>query len=454
MTSITRQFSQYLAALGKENFSSEVVLKVKHCLIDYLAAAWCARNDSLGESYRLLALQLGSRGMHGIIGGSTTCEAFATFANGALGHVREVDDLHRDSTMHVGITVFPPLLALAQTEGFDASRFIAAVVVGYEAAIRIGQTLGREHYATFHTTATAGTFGAAAACASYLGLDPGKMTDALGHAGSQAAGLWQFLSDGALGTKPLHAGKAAMNGLIAARLAADGVEGASHILEGAKGFGKIAAPNADWQKVLENIGSEPYMIEEICFKNYPCCGQTHSMLDALRIIMHENNLSGEDITHVHVLAYRQAMDLTSNPDPQTLGQARFSLPFCMGILLSSGDLFFNDINEQALRDASIRSQSKKISMEFDEEVDKLFPQTRPCIVIVTDIKGRKYIKRNLYRRGDPELPMTTQDMEKKFESLTSGILSPEAAKAVLDWAENIERQTEIPEFVFSGNVRH
>ena len=446
--SITETLASFLAGIEAQNLPSNTVDKLRDCLIDYLGAVWFAKTDPLGAQYRELATTM-SPGKHPIIGGGACTEPFAAFANAALGHVREVDDLHRGSTMHVGITVFPVLFALAFTEGFDSKRWIASAASGYEAGIRVGQTFGREHYARFHTTATAGTFAAAAAAARYLGLSAEATADALGHAGTQAAGLWQFLSDGALGTKPLHPGKAALNGLIAARLAQKGIAGARHIIEGEKGLAGFAAPTADLSAITSDMG-DPYMVDSICFKNYPCCGQTHSMLDALRMLMLEHGLTGRDIAMVEARVYQQALDLTSNPDPQTLGEARFSLPFCMGIVLEKGYLGFNDINDDALRDKAVRLQSRKVRMVFDAEVDKLFPKTRPCRIIITTTNGQIFEKTNLYRRGDPEFPMQLKDVEAKFLSVTDGILCENAQRAILNWAENLKDQTKLPCVVYSG----
>ncbi len=445
---ITEQLACFLVGIEAQKLPQSTTQKVRDCLIDYLGATWFATGDPLGVQYRELATALSS-GAIPLIGGGACSEPFAAFANAALGHVREVDDLHRGSTMHVGITVFPVLFALAATEGFDSSRWTAAAVSGYEAGIRIGQTFGREHYARFHTTGTAGAFAAAAAAARYLGLSADQTADALGHAGTQAAGLWQFLCDGALGTKPLHPGKAALNGLLAARLAQKGVAGARRILEGEKGLAGFSAPHAVLSDITRDMGN-PYMIESICFKNYPCCGQTHSMLDALLMLMREHALTGKDIVKVEARVYQQALDLTSNPDPGTLGEARFSLPFCMGIMLAKGHLGFNDLSEEVLKDETVRTESRKVHMTFDPEIDKLFPQTRPCRIIIRTKDNNTFEKTNLFRRGDPELPMTLEDVETKFKSVTDGILSRRDQEEILSWAKSLKDQTSIPNVIYSG----
>lgn len=448
--SITETLASHLALIRYDMLSEKAIQKARHCLIDYLGACWNAQTDSLTHIYRRLASDLGGEGDYHIFGSGKTSIGFAALANGAIGHIKEVDDLHRGSTMHVGITVFPALLAVAEQIGFNGVRFIESTVAGYEAAIRIGEALGREHYKIFHTTGTAGTFGAAVAVGKYLGLTAEQLVDALGHAGTQAAGLWQFLSDGDLQAKALHPGKAAQNGLIAAWLSKLGVSGARNILEGEKGFARIAAPKADLAGVVEGLGNGKFKIEDICFKNYPTCGQTHSMLDALRMIMRREHLTGIKIKSVEARVYQQALDLCSNRNPINIAQGRFSLPYCMGIMLAKGDLTFSDMNEELLSDLLVRAELEKVSMKYDPEVDALFPKTRPCVVVVTTNDNKRFEMKNLYRRGDPELPMSDEDVRSKFVSLTQQTLGRAVQEKILKWALNLENEAEVCQAVFSG----
>ena len=168
---------------------------------------------------------------------TTTSPFFAALVNGAASHVVEQDDLHNSSVFHPGTVVFPAVLAAAQDIGASGRALITASVVGYEAGVRCGEFLGRSHYKVFHTTGTAGTIAAAAGVAQLVGLDGSRMQHALGSAGSQAAGVWEFLRDAA-DSKQLHTGKAAANGLLAAYVARDGLTGARRIFEGAQGMGR------------------------------------------------------------------------------------------------------------------------------------------------------------------------------------------------------------------------
>ncbi len=186
-----------------------------------------------------------------LISRRSTSPLFAALVNAASSHYAEQDDVHNGSVFHPGTVVFPPALAIAQALRCPGREMLAAVVAGYEVGIRVGEFLGRSHYKTFHTTGTAGTLAAAAAAGRLLRLTPAQMLDAFGSAGTQAAGLWEFLRDAA-DSKQLHAAKAAADGLLAAYLARDGFTGAKRILEGAQG---MADGNVDGRRRCEAHGS-------------------------------------------------------------------------------------------------------------------------------------------------------------------------------------------------------
>src|SRR6185295_16403667 len=150
--------------------------------------------------------------------------AGAALANGVASHILELDDVHKGSTLHAAAPIIPAALAVAEREHASGRAFLLAVALGYEAALRVGEAVNPSHYRFWHPTGTAATFGAAVAAGSLLGLPSAKMLDALGSAGTQAAGLWEFNADGAM-SKHLHPGKAAFNGVLAADLARLGFSG-------------------------------------------------------------------------------------------------------------------------------------------------------------------------------------------------------------------------------------
>ena len=206
--------------------------------------------------------------------------------------------------------------------------------------------------------------------------------------------------------KPLHPAKAAQNGLQAACLAEAGVEAALHIFEGDKGFCALAAPKPDHEKLIRDLG-RVFKIEEVNFKGYPTCGQTHSMLDALESLMRSEGVSAEEVESVEAHVYRRAIDIAGIPEPSTLEEAKFSNQFCLAFMLVHGALTFSNFTADALRDDAVREMSRRVSLVFDPEMDAGFPASRPCRVLMRCRDGRVLSRENRFRKGDPETPMDT-----------------------------------------------
>ena len=248
------------------------------------------------------------------------------FLAAALSHITETDDLHRSSVTHPGCVVIPTALLLTRETGGTGAQALGAVLAGYEAVLRVGEALGEEHYRIFHNTATAGVFGSAAAACAVLDLDEDAWVWALGNAGTQASGLWQFSEDASM-SKHLHAGSAATAGLRAALLAARGFTGPSEILEGRKGFFRALCPDP----VPEAITAEApgWKLPETSMKPYPCCRHTHPAVDAaleLRRSLRgpvEGDLTPDRVASIEIRTYPAALDLTDRPRPTTPYAATF-----------------------------------------------------------------------------------------------------------------------------------
>src|SRR5699024_2356215 len=190
---------------------------------------------------------------------------------------------------------------------------ITAVVIGYEVCYRIGEAVTPSHYYHWHNTATCGTFGAAAAAAKLLDLDEEQTVHALGNAGTQAAGLWEFIEDGAM-TKQLHPGKAAMNGVISATLARKGFTGASKILEGRRRFFEAMSEGYDQSRITHDLFNV-FKIMENSFKVHASCRHTHSAMDLMVDLRKERKIVSKEVDHIVVRTYQVALNITDNNDP-------------------------------------------------------------------------------------------------------------------------------------------
>lgn len=434
--------AEYVYGLEFDKIPEQTVLKTKHCLADWLAAVFSSAGNSLSKTYADFALSLGGQGHSSVIGRKEkTNFPWAAFANGCLGHIMEVDDGHRMSIMHIGTVVFPVVFAYGEQNGANGKKMIEAAVCGYDLAIRTGECLGKDHYSRWHTTSTAGTFGAAAAAAKMLGLSVDEIVNTLGHAGTQAAGLWQFLEDGAVSAKPFHPGKAAFNGILAAELAFRGIEGASRIFEGEKGFCRSVSSECHLDALIKDLG-QVYKIDEVNFKGYPTCGQTHTVIDGVKKIMAEEAIFPEEIEEIEARVYQKAIEVAGIENPQSLEEAKFSNAFCVASLLIKGDITFTNLSEGDLLNPRIRTLMSKVVLVADPELEKLFPECRPCEVTIRLKSGKIMKAENRFRKGDPENPMDRKMISRKFEELTENILSQNERDGILEWVYDVDSMKE------------
>ena len=367
--------------------------------LDAVANAVAGRNTEAGR--KLLQWGAGQ-------GGDAGRRAFVT---GGLVHILETDDLHRASVTHPGCVVVPAALAVAERQGSSGIDMLKAVLHGFEAMCRIGMAVGPAHYRMWHNTSTCGPFGSAMATASLLDLSDGQAVHALGNAGTQSSGLWQFLQTGAM-SKHLHAGRAAEAGIVAADLAALDFTGAPAILEGDKGFFAAACPDADPAAVVAKPGS-PWQLTSTSIKPWPCCRHTHPAIDAA-LELH-NELAGQGIESVTVQTYQAAMDICDRPQPKGEYEARFSLQHCVAVALDAGSVGFGSFTRE-VRERLARLRGC-IDMSVEEPYLSGYPASWGSGVTVETKDGRTLSSRRSAAKGDPEMALTDQEMTARAEML-------------------------------------
>ncbi|MSR35833.1 MAG: MmgE/PrpD family protein [Gemmatimonadetes bacterium] len=352
------------------------------------------------------------------------------FLAAALAHVTETDDLHRASITHPGTVVVPTAVLLGRQLGVGGKAVLTAILAGYEVMLRVGEALGPRHYKIFHNTATAGVFGSAAAAASLLELSDEQWTWALGNAGTQAAGLWQFNEDATM-SKPLHTGHAASAGLRAARLAREGFTGPARILEGNRGFFRGLCPDPNPDAVLRPASG--WKLHETSLKPYASCRHTHPVVDAaleLRDQLAGTSFPGND-TRVAIESYAVAVGLNDDPDPGSPYAAQFSLQFCAATALLHGAPGLAAFEPAALQDADLRALLLRTSVAEDRALSAVYPASWGGTVEVTH-GGRAYRATRSAALGDPELPLSDAALDVKVRGLLEfGGLSAEAADRLL-----------------------
>lgn len=438
MQVVTATFARFAAGLTCESLPEEARIAAHRVLLDWLGNAYTGVATGAGRMVHDVVVEEGGVPEATLIGfGARSSALNAALVNGATSHVGEYDDIYRSAIYHPGSPTIAAVLAVAEKLHADGKRLIAGIVAGYEVGTRIGEAIMPFHYRYWHITGTAGTFGAAAAAGNLLGLSEEQMTWALGSAGSQAAGLWQFLEDGQMMTKPLHTAKAASNGVLAALLAKRGFNGATRILEGEKGF--CAATSTAWSfdKVLPTLG-EHYNVVDTTFKAYPSCGHTHPAIDATFGILGSHGVRPEEVESILVRTYSVAHDIAGNPNPETTYQAKFSIPYCVAIALRFGRVGTAEFAQERVVDPETVALMWRVKVEPDPELSAIAPAKRPAIVRITTRSGQSYSHRVDFRKGDPENPPTQQELEDKFRDLASATLSAEEAEATLRAIARVE----------------
>lgn len=344
-------------------------------------------------------------------------------AMGGCMHVLEVDDLHRGSVTHPGCVVIPAALALAGEAKGDA--FLRAVLQGFEAVCRVGMSVGPAHYKVWHNTATCGPFGAAMAAAALLELDDEAAVHALGNAGTQSAGLWEFLNTGAM-SKHLHAGRAAEAGVVAAELAAGGFTGPPAILEGPQGFYAGACPDPDPGAVLRHPDSR-WQVHATSIKPWPSCRHTHPVIDAALEI--SARVDADAIAWVEASTYRAAVDVCDRPLPASPYEAKFSLQHCIAAALVDGAVGFGSFEAEAR--ARLSPLRSKVRVGAGEPYASDYPAAWGGEVTAMLADGSRVSAARRQCKGDPEAALDRDGMADKARELMrfGKVADPEAVVA-------------------------
>jgi 2-methylcitrate dehydratase PrpD len=363
---LTRTLAERAVAVTYKALPDEVRELARQCILDYLGVGLAGADDELARILLEELAEAGGKAQAGVIGHAARLPALsAALVNGAVAHALDYDDVNLAMPGHVSVAILPALLALAEERQASGKAVIAAFVAGYETCCRIGMALRPGHYTRgFHATGTVGAFGAAAACAHLLGLDAEATARALGIAGTQSAGLKsQF------GTmcKPFHAGKAAQNGLLAARLAARGFSSRPDLVECEQGFAATHAPEFHPEKALADPKRGFHIFNNL-FKYHAACYMTHAPIECGRQLR-ERGVTPGDIAAIRLKAH-QAIDKVCNiPAPTDGLEAKFSLRQTVAMALSGVDTASLGVYSVATAtDPGLMALRERVNFDFREDM--------------------------------------------------------------------------------------
>ena len=437
----TKTLAKFSSKLKFEDLPPDTVRMAKQCVLDWMGVAIRGSQEQPAQILQKTILAADKGSGASVMGGTRRCASAmnAAFLNGAASHTLDFDDLHNASLIHIATIVVPPAFAVAEAERKGGRDVIAATVAGYEVAGRVGEAVVPESYYFWHTTATVGAIAAGAAAARALGLDEEQMVHALGNAGTQAAGLWEFVKEGAM-SKPLHTGKACYGGVLSAYLAQSGFTGATHILEGEKGFCKAMLAEPHFCKLTENLG-KGYKIDENSFKPYPCCKHSHAAIYAALSLMQRHGFGTDEVEKATILVNAITDSLINNPSPQTAYGCKFSIQYCVACALQYGEVGLEQFERTAMTDAAVRSLMEKISVRQDKDVQAIYDadSTKLASKVVVELKNGDIVEETVeYPKGDPANPMTLEDSRDKFCSLVIPVLGDNRAQQLANLVGGLE----------------
>jgi 2-methylcitrate dehydratase PrpD len=440
---ITRELAEYCGKLTFQQLPEEVIDKAKYRFLDFITVAYRgSREDSSQTMFRFVR-EMG-RGEGVIIG--TRAKAphlYAALANGTSSHATELDDVDNEASLHPGVAVFPSALATGEMVRAPGKNFILAVVLGYEVMVRLGRALGPEnsYKRGFHPTGTCGTFGSSVASSKILGLREEGFLNAIGISGSQASGSMEYLAQGAW-TKRFHAGWAAHSGMVAALLSQKGFTGPSSMIEGRDGFLHAYSNGADPSRVLEGIGSN-FEILRTSVKPHACCRYMQPPIDGVLKIVNENNLRPEQVEKIKVGVLRAGAHLVAEPieskvEPQSIVDAQFSMPFGAAVAVVHRKAGLKEFQLSVIQSQSVREVMKRVECIIDPDLERTFPKQWRATAEILTKEGKRYFTTIDYPKGDPENPLSWEELIERFHDLTGRIMTKDRRLKIVDEVRRFE----------------
>jgi len=425
----TEKLAEFVAGLKTEAVPAPVLASARACVLDLLGAAAAGWRGLGPRAARAAAARLFAPGPASVWFSDIRLEpAGAALANCAAASALDLDDGHRAAGGHPGASIIPASLAVAQETKASGREFLAAVVIGYEVAVRVGAGRDLSRLDTFSTGRWC-NFGAAAAAGWLRRLEPAKLAQALALAGVHgpnlsAAGYSRVMGNQAKEGIPWST----LTGLAAAALAEAGFTGPTDLLDHPNYY----LPD----KILAGLG-QSWAVSGVYFKPYSCCRWLHAALDGLLDLLARNRLEAGEVDSVEVHTFRRALNLNNYPDPPTLESAQYSLPFCLAAAALDGREALLPLREELLGRPELTAWAGRVRLEHDPELEALFPAATPARVVLR-AGGRSFETTVQHPWGDPAKPMTPADLEAKFRRVSGGELPPADQEELIAAAADLE----------------
>ncbi len=450
---VTDYVGRFIVETSFDSIPKDVIELGKKSILDGLGLALAGSRAETGALCRKYVQSLGICDGRSIVVGSSlkTAPRFAAFANGVSIHADDYDDTQLSSQkdrvygllMHPTVPVLPAIFAITESRRTSGKEFLAAYLVGTEVECKIAEAISPRHYQDgFHTTGTCGPFGGAAACANLRRFDLAKTLNALGIAASHSAGLRENF--GTM-TKPFQAGHAAEGGLAAAEFAGLGWEAAEQILEAQRGFFHAAGGTYDPRLIVDRLG-KPYTFSSpgVSIKPYPSGSLSHPAMTEMARLIEKHNIKASQVTGVEVGANHNMTTALLHHHPTNGLQAKFSMEFCMAILLIERKAGLSQFSDEVVRRPDVQNMIAKVRYYVDPEAenagfDKMVSLLRIHLQDGTVITGRAD-----FGKGSPSDPMSFEEEAEKFRGCADYVQWPTAkTEAVISYVRNLESASDV-----------
>lgn len=419
MSSIEELFIEGLSVRANIQ-PSPVLLKSKHCLLDYLGVL-IGGNRYLKENKPELI----------------ETATYSSFMKGFAAHVFELDDGHRHGMIHLGASIITAVLA---KDNLSSESILRGIVMGYEAAVRCARAIQPGHKMRgYHVSGTCGTIGSAMGVAFACGYNKEQLKSTLACAVSSAAGVLE-IQEQSSELKPYNVGRAAMDGLVAAQIGRLALSGPDDILGGKRGF-LAALTDTPHPEFMIDFSNVDYAIEGIYQKVHAACRHCHPAIDATLDMRKDLELKPDEIDKIEVHTYKLAVGSHDHTDIRGISSAKLSTPFAVALAIVKGSAGYADYNEDNLNDYWIKNITNKVRVIEDDEFTQQSPAVRGARVTIYMKDGREFEAPCMYPKGEPENPLTQEELEEKFRGLAmyGGLTSAECDEVISEvWKEEFD----------------
>jgi 2-methylcitrate dehydratase PrpD len=426
---VTEKFIDIIYNLSQKAISEDIAKQTERCFTDYIAVTLAGSVINYNKVKKYIK---SNHGEYSLIGISEKVDInSAVIINAYNSHILELDDGHRSGMMHLGAPIFSSLLSVAEQKGCTKKDMLKGAVVGYEAAIRLASSIQPNHKQKgFHATGTCGTVGCALAIAAMLNYNKEEMQNVLSAAATSGAGLLEVIT-GKSQQKPYNISNAAISGVNAAMFGKY-FSGPNDVLGGNRGFIKNFSDTYCKESLIEE--KNDLAINGIYMKPYAACRHCHAPIEAALKLTEESNINIDNIKEVIVDTYGLAVFGHEHTNIEGVNSAKMSIPYSVAAALIYKTAGLEMFTDNKIKDKKILDLSQKVIVNENEELSKLVPNKRAAIVTVkTEDEKIKTIRVD-YPKGEPENPITNDELVNKFYSLagTRGI-TKEYSKKIIEF---------------------